>query len=327
MKAVILEKRDGYSAVLREDGVIEKLKIQGEVGDTVFVDPDRGRKKARIYRFAQVAAAAMLFLVAGMFARYYVFTPSSYVTMDVNPSVEFSMNRLNRVIEAEAVNEDADEIVASLKENRIWGSSLEEIIEETTQILEDQEYLSGSDSAILFAVSAENESSYEQIEANIRKVKSTRSDISIEILRGEPEDHNSARKFSLSLGRYLKMKDNVSGSGTSTGESENPELFEPDEAIISEYRKLPVSDMLGRGNAEVPAEERTENGTGTETGAQPGTQGEERPEAAVNGNPSEERPATGTEEGSGRPDGGTEAGAGGTNVARGPGADELPIGQ
>ena len=38
MKAVVLEVRDGYAAVLREDGVVEKLRRSCEVGETIELE-------------------------------------------------------------------------------------------------------------------------------------------------------------------------------------------------------------------------------------------------------------------------------------------------
>lgn len=56
-----------------------------------------------------VCVLFMLFLGAGSYAMLYV--PVSYVSIDVNPSIELSLNRLDRVICATAYNADGQSIL------------------------------------------------------------------------------------------------------------------------------------------------------------------------------------------------------------------------
>lgn len=58
------------------------------------------------------AAACLLFLVFGGCRLY--FTPTSVISIDINPSLELSVNRFNRVIDAEGYNEDGIRLVESL---------------------------------------------------------------------------------------------------------------------------------------------------------------------------------------------------------------------
>ena len=58
------------------------------------------------YRLALGAACAMaaLFLCIGSYALLWM--PVAYVSIDVNPSLELELNRLDRVISGRAYNED-----------------------------------------------------------------------------------------------------------------------------------------------------------------------------------------------------------------------------
>lgn len=60
-----------------------------------------------------LAAAACLFFVLFSGYRLY-FTPTSVISIDINPSLELSVNRFNRVIDAEGYNEDGIQLVQSL---------------------------------------------------------------------------------------------------------------------------------------------------------------------------------------------------------------------
>ena len=70
------------------------------------------KKKSRpVYRWAFGAVCAMLVLVLGIGGYRFLGMPVSYVSIDVNPSIELVLNRLDRVISAEAYNEDGETIL------------------------------------------------------------------------------------------------------------------------------------------------------------------------------------------------------------------------
>lgn len=63
--------------------------------------------------FLLAAAACLVFLCAGGYSLY--FTPTSVISIDINPSLELSVNRFDRVISAEGYNEDGVQLVESLE--------------------------------------------------------------------------------------------------------------------------------------------------------------------------------------------------------------------
>lgn len=83
----------------------------------------------RIRRFALAAACLCLLIFAGGYTVYL--RPVSYISIDVNPSVELGVNRFGRVVEAEAYNEEGKALLAqaALKHKpylKAIGSLLEE---------------------------------------------------------------------------------------------------------------------------------------------------------------------------------------------------------
>lgn len=57
-----------------------------------------------------IALSVVLVISAGIGALAYA-APYSYVNLDVNPSIKFTLNRFNRVIDVEAVNDDGQKIL------------------------------------------------------------------------------------------------------------------------------------------------------------------------------------------------------------------------
>ena len=77
MKAVVLETKNGYCAVLKDDGTVTKIKMKAEVGQEIELTP-----KAEIHRFPfrRIVAAASVALLAvstgllSFIQEYFVFT-------------------------------------------------------------------------------------------------------------------------------------------------------------------------------------------------------------------------------------------------------------
>lgn len=70
-------------------------------------------------KLAGVFAAVAVFVI-GIFAYNLYFTTDAYVSIDVNPSVELTLNRFDKVIATYAFNEDGERI---LSEASLWGKS------------------------------------------------------------------------------------------------------------------------------------------------------------------------------------------------------------
>ena len=103
MKGIVLEIRGKTAAVLREDGVIVTTRQKCAVGDTIELKAEKVRFPGNAAR--NIAAAAAVFVLVGAGGGVYTYqnvSACSYVSLDVNPSMEFVLNRRNRVIEAAA---------------------------------------------------------------------------------------------------------------------------------------------------------------------------------------------------------------------------------
>ena len=119
MKGIVLEKRDGFAAVLREDGLVVKTRVSAAVGETVELTdvtaavPKRRRPVLRVVR-AAVAAALALAVTGGAYT-YTNVAAASYVTLDTEEtSVELSINRVGRVVGVRALDEDSEELAQAL---------------------------------------------------------------------------------------------------------------------------------------------------------------------------------------------------------------------
>ena len=95
-----LEKkvRDAFGCVKASEGLKESTK-------SFLREAGRNRQAHRgaVLRLATVCAALAVFLGIGGFA--FLGTPVAYVSIDVNPSLELELNRLDRVIAVRALSD------------------------------------------------------------------------------------------------------------------------------------------------------------------------------------------------------------------------------
>ncbi len=106
--------KDAFSEI-RAD---ENLKTQTFYN---IVNKKTQKKIPIAYKLIPIMAA---FAVIIFSAVYY--TPVSYISVDINPSIELSVNRFDRVIEVTASNEEAKDIVDSVSLNNLsYSKALE----------------------------------------------------------------------------------------------------------------------------------------------------------------------------------------------------------
>lgn len=66
------------------------------------------------YRYVLCAAACFFFVLLGLGGCYMYFTPVSVISIDINPSVEWGINRFDKIVSVKNYNEDGKELSDSL---------------------------------------------------------------------------------------------------------------------------------------------------------------------------------------------------------------------
>ena len=171
MKAVVLEIKEKWAAVLCEDGVIRKVKKGNfKVGDSFDFEAENHKKVVSIgsLRRNMVGSAAALFLIVAGVAGTYSYNnvlACSYVSLDINPSIEYTLNRQDKVVAVKGLNNDGQKIADELLSVR--KVTLKEALQETKQLLAQKNYLkSGSSEDVLIDISANNSDLKEHKRAN-----------------------------------------------------------------------------------------------------------------------------------------------------------------
>ena len=124
MKGIVAQIEGKHAIVLMQDGAFRKVRARPYMETGIEIDIDQPSEKVSNTRFAMkitsIAAAALLALGTGYGAYSYT-VPYSYVHLDINPSIELTANVYDRIIKAEALNEDGRKLleVRDLKHEKI----------------------------------------------------------------------------------------------------------------------------------------------------------------------------------------------------------------
>ena len=141
MKYIILEIQGNYAAACSEDGRFVKLKNNGyEVGQEI-------KAELRVRNIPRVAAAACLafLIVSGGVSAWAYLTPFSYISIDVNPSVQMSANFFDRVLSSTAMNDDGEVILGDLD---LRNKTIQDAVLLTVQEMIEQDYISSGEETI-----------------------------------------------------------------------------------------------------------------------------------------------------------------------------------
>ena len=214
MKAVVLEIKEKWAAVLCEDGVIRKVKKGNfKVGDSFDFEAENHGKVVSIgsLRRNMVGSAAALFLIVAGVAGTYSYNnvlACSYVSLDINPSIEYTLNRQDKVVAVKGLNNDGQEIADELLSVR--KTTLKEALKETKQLLTQKNYLkSGSSEDVLIDISANNSARTDALKKEALSVfgtELTKGELNLVLTESDLKEHKRASSLGISTGEYKQIQ-------------------------------------------------------------------------------------------------------------------------
>ena len=220
---------------------------------------EKRAKRRRWYQQPALRWAAsvcmILLLAAGIGGFSLVRTPVSYVSIDVNPSIELALNRFDRVVSAEAYNEEGKDILKDISLD-LKGASYQEAVDAVIRCPAMRRYLTG-DSEIYITVAADKEKE-PQLKAGAEE-SCRRNGHGCHYNSTEDADAvQQARACGMSLGKYLAYL----------------QLSQYEEVTPDDCRHMTMSEMHGRTQehrqGEHPTDSTSEPGHGGHSGS--GTQ-------------------------------------------------------
>lgn len=128
MKYLILESRAAYCVALGEDGrCVKCANLRYEVGDRVedvieLKMPER-RDNRRVLRMASLCAGLAACVCIAFFGWYRPnYAAYGTLRMSINPDVELTLSRTERVLSAEGLNADGEALLAGLDVSGMYAA-------------------------------------------------------------------------------------------------------------------------------------------------------------------------------------------------------------
>lgn len=180
MKAVIVEIKDSVAAVLSEDGIVSKIRNKNySIGQEIII-----KNNSKYIKLAASAAAVLMLFVTPAWA---YLTPYSYVSLDINPSFEFSVNRFDRVLEVRAVNGDGEKVVENIGVSELKNKEINEAVKHVLVELKEQGYIiEGEEGGVIIAASSKTQEKTNELASSLKT--SIQEEVAVKVLKAEGQD-------------------------------------------------------------------------------------------------------------------------------------------
>jgi len=244
VNGVIVDLVNGQAAALCDDGRVVKLQDAGySLGQIVEVHEHKRRTPLWV-RWASTAAAAALLLVGAGGAAAYAM-PYGVVSLDVNPSLEYTINRFDYVLRVEGVNEDGRELLGQMDTSKLVHRPIGTALEASVQQLEEGDWLGGESDEILISAGTKEPTHAEKLVSALESgLRGSREDLEVRAVTVSEADIDAAHLEGMSAGRHRVLGE----LRESEGEGFSAE----------EWKDRPIHDILHRlenGPAGVPSQE------------------------------------------------------------------------
>jgi hypothetical protein len=235
MKAVVVEIRNNKAAVLSDNGCVVTVKNNGyEIGQVIHIIDS---KKQFTKKIAVFAASAAAFVILGSGAWAYA-TPYSYVSMDVNPSIEYTVNRLDRVLSVKAINEDGEVILQAITLDDLENQTIEDAILNTVdQITASGYFEATAEGGIIITTASENTDKADELAIDLQQVveeeiAKVKEDIIVDAYSVGLERVEEARELGVTPGK-LNLVEKLQSSSS-----------DPSSVNIEEWLNRSVKDIM-----------------------------------------------------------------------------------
>lgn len=122
------------------------------------------KNKIKNHKKLNIILASVILVIFGSFIYFNI--PTSYVSVDVNPSIMLGINKLDKVVNVEALNDDADDLVENLK---LYGMDITTATNEITKKAINLGYIDENinDNVILISTYCDNEEKRSKLQQRI----------------------------------------------------------------------------------------------------------------------------------------------------------------
>lgn len=172
MRAVIVETRGRQAAALGEDGIVHLVPAKGRaVGEQIILDTRPRRRWKKPLTWAACVAVLCAMATTGVYAAY---EPYTYVSLDTNSSVEYTLNRFDQVLDVRPLEEESADLARALRENVPKFTHIDRAMVDTVDAMYRDGSLTGEqDDQMVVTISSKEERKGHALKEHLGKALST----------------------------------------------------------------------------------------------------------------------------------------------------------
>lgn len=206
-KGIVIEVKENYIIVMKQDGGFEKIKAKGnpKVGDNIFfLEEDiyeevKVSNKNKKWLIPILTIAALFMLIFNPLLSKFTIDANAYavLTIDINPSIEIFLDNEGKIASITGENDEG----ASLNIKEIKGLTLDEGLSVLRGKLNDSSYIKDKTSVLVgFSFLKEEDISFEDLVQ--KTLKKYFNDKDVAFLKGSKADLEIANEKNMTLGKY-----------------------------------------------------------------------------------------------------------------------------
>lgn len=152
-----------------------------------------------------IVGLILFFLVSGIVI-YLINDDTAYVFVEVNPNIQFVLNRKNKVVEVNALNEEAKDF---LKDTKLKSKTLEKASQEVSSKLAKSEYVSlNTKNIIMINTVSSKEKRNKKLNSTVEKIikkEFDQEDLSYDLIVGATTEliKERAEKLNIAPGKMF----------------------------------------------------------------------------------------------------------------------------
>jgi Anti-sigma factor N-terminus len=219
-KGVVMEIDDAFLTLLTPEGEFLHAKRQNQpyaIGEEIHFFPIESVKTSNhfntlknVFKLKPVWAlmAALFILLGSFFPMYQNNKAYAYMSIDVNPSIELSINKKMQVVEITGYNKEGKEIISQL--NKWEKEDVSKVAQTILAEMEKEGYLNTKENIIISTVRTKEaevkidkklQENIDEIKASVNKQK-----LEITVLKATESEWKKAHKLGITTGKYKKNK-------------------------------------------------------------------------------------------------------------------------
>ncbi|MFE1243268.1 hypothetical protein ACFW35_03975 [Fictibacillus sp. NPDC058756] len=207
---IVIEVNNRKATLLMKDGTFVTVRVPAGKNPSVGREYQASyfsEKKRSLFVLPSVAAILAVVLLSELIPTGSQSAAAAYVSFDINPSLEVGVDEEMQVIQIDAFNDEAKEIINKYNLNVENQFSFEDFADQLIKAYEEEGYMESDHSMLITTISSEEgndktESALDQAVNSIVKKTVVKYPVRITVSESNHDTREKAKQLGVSSGKY-----------------------------------------------------------------------------------------------------------------------------